>query len=41
MNKIFLYAEFQVSIGFDQIDWKPINVDMKKYGSVAKFISLR
>jgi len=31
MKKIFLYAEFQVSIGFDQIDWKPINVEMKKY----------
>jgi hypothetical protein len=31
MNKIFLYAEFQVSIGFDQIDWEPINVEMKTY----------
>jgi len=31
MEKIFLYAEFQVSIGFDAIDWKPINVDMKKF----------
>ncbi len=31
MTKIFLYAEFQVSIAFDQIDWETINGDMKKY----------
>jgi hypothetical protein len=29
--KVFLYAEYQVSIPFDQIDWHPINVDMKKF----------
>ena len=34
MKKIFLYAEFQVSIPFDQIDWKPINVEMKKYAGL-------
>lgn len=31
MKKTFLYAEFQVSIPFDQIDWQTINVEMKKY----------
>ena len=34
MKKIFLYAEFQVSIPFDQIDWQLINVDMKKYSGL-------
>jgi len=29
--KVFLYAEFQVAIPFEQIDWPPINVEMKKY----------
>lgn len=29
--KIFLYAEFQVAIPFEQIDWQAINVEMKKY----------
>lgn len=29
--KIFLYAEYQVSIPFDQIDWRPINVEMKRF----------
>ena len=31
MKKIFIYAEFQVSIPFDQIDWQTINIEMKKY----------
>jgi hypothetical protein len=31
MKKIFLYAEYQVSIPFDRIDWASINVDMKKF----------
>ena len=31
MKKVFLYAEFQVHIPFDQIDWQPIDVDMKTY----------
>ena len=30
-EKIFIYAEFQVSVPFDQIDWEPINVNMKKF----------
>jgi hypothetical protein len=34
MKKTFLYAEYQVSIPFDQIDWQPINVDMKKYAGL-------
>lgn len=34
MKKTFLYAEFQVSIPFDQIDWQPINVEMKKYAGL-------
>lgn len=35
--KVFLYAEYQVSIPFDQIDWQPINVDMKQFpGLISK-----
>jgi len=30
-NKVFLYAEYQVSIPFSSIDWAPINVQMKKF----------
>ena len=30
MSKVFVYAEYQVSIPFSQIDWVPINVEMKK-----------
>lgn len=29
--KVFLYAEYQVAIPFDQIDWQPINVEMKQF----------
>ncbi|MCJ8280696.1 MAG: YdhR family protein [Rivularia sp. ALOHA_DT_140] len=29
--KIFVYAEYQVSISFNQIDWKSINVEMKTF----------
>ena len=32
--KVFLYAEYQVSIPFDQIDWRPINVDMKQFSGL-------
>lgn len=28
---VFLYAEYQVSIPFEQIEWEPINVEMKKF----------
>lgn len=31
MPKVFLYAEYQVSIPFTEIDWTPINVEMKKF----------
>jgi hypothetical protein len=31
LEKIFLYAEYQVSVPFDQIDWAPINPEMKKF----------
>jgi hypothetical protein len=34
MKKIFLYAEYQVAIPFEQIDWQPINVEMKQYGGL-------
>ncbi len=30
MSKVFLYAEYQLSVHFDQFDWKPINVQMKQ-----------
>jgi hypothetical protein len=28
---VYIYAEYQVSIPFSQIDWKPINVTMKTF----------
>lgn len=31
ISKVFIYAEYQVSIDFNQIDWKSINVEMKKF----------
>ncbi len=31
MDKIFLYAEYQVSVPFDQIDWSPVNSEMQKF----------
>ncbi|NOS89714.1 MAG: hypothetical protein HOP34_14450 [Methylococcaceae bacterium] len=34
MMKTFVYAEYQVSIPFDQIDWQPINVEMKKFAGL-------
>jgi hypothetical protein len=35
--RVYLYAEFQVSIPFKEIDWKPIDVEMKKYaGLISK-----
>ena len=30
-SKVFIYAEYQVSIPFNQIDWKSINIEMKKF----------
>lgn len=31
MSKVFLYAEYQLSVPFNDLDWEPINVDMKKH----------
>ncbi len=31
MGKVFLYAEYQVSIPFSEIDWVSINSEMKKF----------
>ncbi|MFO1435436.1 MAG: hypothetical protein U1F34_03375 [Gammaproteobacteria bacterium] len=31
ISKVFLYAEYQLSIPFAQIDWAPVNVEMKKF----------
>jgi len=30
VSKVFLYAEIQVAIPFKDIDWKPIDVQMKE-----------
>ena len=34
IGKVFLYAEYQVSIPFSQLDWSPINVEMKKFSGL-------
>lgn len=31
VSKVFIYAEYQVSIPFSEIDWIPINVNMKEF----------
>jgi hypothetical protein len=31
MSQVFVYAEYQVSIPFCEIDWLSINVEMKKF----------
>ncbi|OKH36759.1 hypothetical protein NIES2101_36765 [Calothrix sp. HK-06] len=31
VSKVFVYAEYQVSLPFTEIDWVPINQDMKKF----------
>lgn len=31
VNKVFLYAEYQVSVPFEEVDWSSINIEMKKY----------
>jgi len=31
LGKVFLYAEYQVSLPFSQIDWEPVNHEMKKF----------
>ncbi|KAF3890246.1 MULTISPECIES: YdhR family protein [Nostocales] len=31
VNKVFIYAEYQVSIPFTDIDWGHTNIEMKKF----------
>lgn len=31
MGKVFVYADYQVSIPFNQIDWIAINAEIKKF----------
>ena len=30
-NRVFLYAEYQVSIPFDHVDWRAVNPQMQKF----------
>src|SRR5690554_1189088 len=30
-GKVFVYAEYQVSLPFSETDWAPVNVEMKKF----------
>ncbi|PKO53316.1 MAG: hypothetical protein CVU26_04965 [Betaproteobacteria bacterium HGW-Betaproteobacteria-2] len=34
IKKVFLYAEFQVSMHFSEIDWAPVNVQMKSFSGL-------
>ena len=34
INKVFVYAEYQVSIDFTQIDWESVNLEMKKFAGL-------
>lgn len=34
MSKVFVYAEYQVAIPFSEIDWVPINLEMKKFAGL-------
>ncbi len=34
LETIFLYAEYQVSVPFEQIDWETINPEMKKFNGL-------
>ncbi len=37
MSKVFIYAEYQVSTPFKDIDWNEINVQMKQFpGLISK-----
>ncbi|QLE56197.1 YdhR family protein [Nostoc sp. TCL26-01] len=37
MSQVFIYAEYQVSVPFTEIDWVPINAEMKKFaGLISK-----
>ena len=34
MNKVFLYAEYQTSVPFDQFDWPPTIAEMRKHAGL-------
>jgi hypothetical protein len=34
IKKVFLYAEFQVSMPFSELDWAPVNVRMKSFSGL-------
>lgn len=34
IKKVFLYAEFQVSMPFSEIDWAPVNAQMKSFSGL-------
>ena len=34
LGKVFLYAEYQVAIPFTEIDWTPVNTEMKKFNGL-------
>lgn len=37
MSKVFIYAEYQVSTPFKDIDWNEVNVQMRKFpGLISK-----
>lgn len=37
MNKVFVYAEYQVTSPFSEINWSEINIEMKKFqGLISK-----
>ena len=35
MSQVFIYAEYQVSVPFNEIDWVPINEEIKQYPGLA------
>lgn len=41
ISKVFLYAEYQVSIPFGQVDWAPINAEMSKFPGLKSKTWLR
>lgn len=35
MSQVFVYAEYQVSVPFTEIDWLPINDEIKQYAGLG------
>jgi hypothetical protein len=33
-SRVFIYAEYQVSVPFTEIPWKDVNVDMKRFAGL-------